>query len=154
MLGHIGYYQKFIKAYAQITAPMEKLLKKDGTFCWDEECQCSLDVLKEKMVTTPILVFSDWKKEFHVHIDASCIALGEMLTQVSEGEMDHPIAFVSRKLSKVEKNYSMTKRKGLVMVYVLQKFRHYLLGRHFKMYTDHSALKYLVNKPVLWGKIC
>ena len=40
------------------------------------------------------------------------------------------------------------------MVYALQKFRHYLLGSHFKMFTDHSALKYLVNKPVLGGKIC
>ena len=39
------------------------------------------------------------------------------------------------------------------MVYALQKFRHYLLGSHFKMFTDHSALKYLVNKPVLGGKI-
>ena len=40
------------------------------------------------------------------------------------------------------------------MVYVLQKFKHYLLGGHFKMFIDHSALKYLVNKPVLGGKIC
>jgi hypothetical protein len=40
------------------------------------------------------------------------------------------------------------------MVYALQKFRHYLLGGHFKMFTDHSALKYLVNKPVLGGGIC
>ena len=40
------------------------------------------------------------------------------------------------------------------MVYALQKFRHYLLGKHFKMFTDHSAFKYLVNKPVLVGRIC
>jgi hypothetical protein len=40
------------------------------------------------------------------------------------------------------------------MVYALQKFLHYLLGGHFKIFTDHSALKYLVNKTVLWGKIC
>jgi hypothetical protein len=40
------------------------------------------------------------------------------------------------------------------MVYALQKFRHYLLGNHFKMFTDHSTLKYLVNKPVLGGRIC
>ena len=40
------------------------------------------------------------------------------------------------------------------MVYALQKFRHYLLGEHFKMFIDHSALKYLVNKPVLGGIIC
>lgn len=153
MLSHTGYYRKFIKAYAQITAPMEKLLKKDATFCWDENCQRNLDVLKENMVTTLILVFLDWKKEFHVHVDASCIALGVVLTQAG-GEMDHPIAFASIKLLKAEKNYSMTEHKGLAMAYVLQNFKHYLLGRHFKMYIDHSTLKYLVNTPVLGGKIC
>ena len=76
---HTKYYRKFIKGYAQITVPMEKLLKKDATFCWNDECQKSLDVLKEKMVIMPILVFPDWKKEFHVHMDASCIVLGVML---------------------------------------------------------------------------
>jgi hypothetical protein len=39
------------------------------------------------------------------------------------------------------------------MVYDLQKFRHYLLGGHFEFFTDHSALKYRVNKPVLEGII-
>ena len=59
---------------------MEKLLKKDDTFYWNKECQQILDVLKEKMVTTPILFFPDWKKEFHVHVDASCTALRAVLT--------------------------------------------------------------------------
>ena len=67
--------------------------------------------------------------------------------------MDHPIAFASRRLSKAEKNYSTTEHEGLAMVYVLQKYQHYLIGGHFKMYTDHSVLKYLVNKPVLEGRI-
>jgi len=76
-------------------------------------------VLKEKMVIAPILVLPDWKKEFHVHVDASYIALGVVLTQASEGELDHPIVFTSRKLSKAEKNYSTTEREGLAMVYAL-----------------------------------
>jgi hypothetical protein len=40
------------------------------------------------------------------------------------------------------------------MVYALQKFKHYLLGQHFKFFINHSALKYLVNKPMLEGRIC
>ena len=60
MLGHTGYYQKFIIGYADITAPMEKLLKKYLEFQWNGDCQKSLDVLKEKMVLAPILVFPDW----------------------------------------------------------------------------------------------
>ena len=71
VLGHTRYYRKFIKGYAKITTPIEKLLKKDVKFLWNEECQKSLDTLKEKMVTTPILVFPDWTKPFHVHVDAS-----------------------------------------------------------------------------------
>ena len=106
------------------------------------------------MVTAPILVFPDWKKIFHVHVDASSIALGIILAQPGEGGIDHPIAFASKKLSSAEKNYTTTEREGLAMVYALQKFKHYLLGSHFKMFTDNSALKYLVNKPVLGGKIC
>eukprot|EP00253_Pinus_taeda_P029817 PITA_29817 len=58
-LGYIGYYTNFIKAYANITVPMEKLLKKDTAFCWDEECQLSLDLSIEKMVTVLILAFPD-----------------------------------------------------------------------------------------------
>jgi len=109
------------------------------------------------MVTATLLVFPDWKKEFHVHVDASCIALGAVLTHAYEGEMDHPIAFASIKLSKAEKNYSTSECEGSVVVYALQKFKHYLLGGYFKMYTNHYALKYLVNKLVLGadgGGIC
>jgi len=95
------------------------------------------------MFTAPILVLLDWKKEFHVQVDASCIALGVVLMQAGEGEIDHPIAFTSRKLLKVEKKYSTTECEGLAILYALQKFSHYLFGGHLKMYTDHSTLKYL-----------
>jgi len=71
------------------------------------------------MVTTLILVFPDWKKEFHVHAYASCIALDAVLTYAGEGEMEIPIDFASRKLLKVEKNYSTNEHEGLAMVYVL-----------------------------------
>jgi len=79
-LGHTGYYKFFIKSYAKITVPMEKLLKKDVTFCWNDNFMQGLDILKGKLVSTPILVFPKWDVEFHVHVDASCIALGEILT--------------------------------------------------------------------------
>jgi len=153
-LGHIVYYQKFIKSYAPITASMEQLLKKDATYYWNEECNRSLETLKEKMAFTPILVFPKWDIEFHVHVDASCIAMGAVLTQPGAKGLDHPIAFASHRLSKAEKYYSTTKRERLAMVHTHQKFHHYLLGGHFNMYTDHSALKYLVNKPMLGGHIC
>ena len=152
-LRHTGYYRKFIKGYVHITTPMEKLLKCDAKYEGNEEYQKSLDILKDKMVTTPILVFLDWKKTFHVHVDASSIALGVILAQPREGGIDHPIVFASIKLSSEERNYTTIESEGLAMVYALHKFKHYLLGSYFKMFINHSALKYLVNKLVLGGNI-
>jgi hypothetical protein len=106
------------------------------------------------MVFAPILVFPDWRKDFHVYVDASSILMGEVLAQTSKGELDHLIAVARRKLSSTKHNYTTMEQEGLAMVYSLQKFRHYLLGSHFKMYTDHFALRYLVNKLVLGGRMC
>jgi hypothetical protein len=88
-----------------------------------------------------------------VHVDALAITLGAIMAQPRAGDLHHPITFASRKMSKSEHSYNTIEREGLAMVYALQKFRHYLLGKNFKMFTDHFALKYLVNKPVLGGRI-
>jgi hypothetical protein len=90
---------------------LENLLKKEVKFQWNEECQQSLDTLKHKLVTTLILVFPYWKKEFHVHVDASSIALGIVLAHPGEGDLDHPISFARRKLSSTEQNYTTTERR-------------------------------------------
>eukprot|EP00253_Pinus_taeda_P005731 PITA_05731 len=95
-LGHIGYDRKIIKGYAQITAPMEHLLKKYTTYCWNDDCKKCLDILKEKMSSAPILVFPKWDIEFHVHVDASRIALGAILTQEGVKGIDHLITFAIR----------------------------------------------------------
>jgi hypothetical protein len=60
------------------------------------------------MVTVPILVFPDWSKEFHVHVDAYSIALGAVLAQHGEGDIDHPLSFSSRNLSTAKINYTTT----------------------------------------------
>ena len=77
------------------------------------------------MALVYLLVFLDWNKKFHVHVNASFVALGVVLAHPGEGDLDHPISFSSRKLSIVESNYMTTEQEGLRMVYVLQKFKHY-----------------------------
>lgn len=149
-----GYYQRFNKNYASITTPMEKLLKRMEEFIWTEDCQAAMNKLKERLVSAPILIYLDWNKMFHVHIDMSGIALGAVLTQPGEKNMDHLVYYDSRKLSIAKRNYTTIEREALAMVYSLQKFRNYLLGTPFKLFTDHSMLKYLENKPIPEGRIC
>lgn len=109
--------------------------------------------LKSWLVGAPILTYPDWDKEFRVHVDASNFAIGATLAQVGDHGLDHLVYFASRLLSKAEKHYSTTEREALGMVYSIQKFRHYLLATPFTFYVDHQALMYLVNKPIIQGRI-
>ncbi len=85
--------------------------------------------------------------EFHVHTYASLLAMGAILFQNVTRKSDPPIVYAYRLLNKTEQNYSTTKKKALVMVFALHRFKHYLLGNKFVFYVNHMALVYLVNKP-------
>ena len=87
---------------------MEKLLKKDIKFQLTKIFQEDLDTLKNNMVTTAILVFLEWKKEFHVHVDPSFVELGVVVKNPGEGFIDHPIDFANKKLSTTENIYTTT----------------------------------------------
>jgi hypothetical protein len=79
-LDHRGYHRKFIKGYTHITTPTQKLLKKEANFQSSDDCQKGLDTLKHKLVIAPILIFPNWNKAFHVHVDASSVALGAIFS--------------------------------------------------------------------------
>ena len=149
-LGATGYYRRFIYFYAQVAALLTHLTKQtDLPGVWTEECTKAFNKLKNRLSTALVLIPPDWSKPFEVHVDASNFAIGSVLSQKNDEGHDRPIYFSSRQLSGAEKNYSVTDREGLGMVYSVQKYRHYLLGYKFTFHIDHDALKYMVNKPQL-----
>jgi hypothetical protein len=75
------------------------------------------------------------------------LAIGAILAQNPTCKIDQHVMYSSRQFISTERNYITTKRKALVMVYALQKFKHYPLGNMFTFYVNHMALVYLVNKP-------
>ena len=97
-------------------------------FEWTDECEEAFQNLKQALISAPILKAPDWNKIFHVHIDALAFAIGCILAQPHENNMDFPVSYSSRQLNSAEKKYTTTKREGLAMVYVVKKFRHYLLA--------------------------
>ena len=151
--GLAQFNQCFIKNYAGIMEPITQLTRKGEAFDWTTECENAYQYIKTQYQNAPIFIGVDWKLEFHVHTDASDIAVGAMLAQNPTGKTDQPIAYASRLLSKAEKNYTTTEKEALAMVYAVNKFRHYLLGNKFIFYVDHLALQYLVNKPQVSGTL-
>ena len=122
-------------------------------FQWADTEEKAYQALKVMLSQAPVVQPSDWTKSFHVFVDASDVAIDSVLMQLTEPKWSRPVYYASRKLSKAERNYSMTEREALGMVYSVTKYRHYSLGRKFSFHVDHSALLYLVSKASLTGKI-
>ena len=139
-LGLSSYYRKFIKDYSKIAKPLFDLTKKDKVFKWDDLCEISFQQLKTRLITAPVLAYPQAEgSEFILDTDASAYAIGAVLSQVQDGK-ERVIAYGSRCLDNPERNYCVTRREMLVVVYFTKYFKHYLLGRVFKLRTDHGSL--------------
>ena len=102
-MGHCGYYQWFIYMYAVIVKPIYGLII---AFEWTEECEIFFEKLKQALILAPILKALDYKKMFHVHVDALAYAVGCILAQSRDNNVDFPISYASRQLYVAERNYS------------------------------------------------
>ena len=142
-LGMIGYYRRFIPNFAQLAGPLFHLLKGNTHFLWNEECTKAFKSLKMKLMTAPILMYPDFSKQFIVQTDASLTAVGGVLSQINDLGEEHPVAYCSRTLNPAERNYTVTERECLAVIYLYQQFRVYLHGTKFKVVTDHSSLQWL-----------
>jgi hypothetical protein len=139
-LGLTGYYRKFIKHYAKMAAPLFTLVKKNQAFQWSDECQRSFKRLKEKLINHPVLRLPDPNEQFWIHTDASGSCIGAVLSQKDHLGREQPVEYYSRILKGAERHYSTTEKECLAIFSAVKKFRPYL-HKHFKVVTDHAALK-------------
>ncbi|RVW86068.1 Retrovirus-related Pol polyprotein from transposon 17.6 [Vitis vinifera] len=144
-LGHAGFYRRFIQDFSKLSKPLCELLAKDAKFIWDERCQKSFDQLKQFLTTAPIVRAPNWQLPFEVMCDASDFAIGAVLGQREDGK-PYVIYYASKTLNEAQRNYTTTEKELLAVVFALDKFRAYLVGSFIIVFTDHSALKYLLTK--------
>lgn len=141
-LGTASWYRRFVPEFSRIAFPLTSMLKKGKRWQWGPEQQQSFEELKEKLTEAPVLACPDFTRQFILQTDASDIGLGAVLTQEQEGG-ERVISYASRHLQGAEKNYSATEKECLAIVWAVRKMRPYLEGYHFKIITDHLALKWL-----------
>jgi transposase InsO family protein len=145
-LGLSGYYRRFVKDYAKIAAPLNKLSRAGHVFEWTRQCDVAFDSLKTALISPPILAMPDDTGHYILDTDSSDTAIGAILSQVQGGH-ERVIAYGGRSLSRAEINYCITRKELLAMVYFMRYYRQYLLGRKFTVRTDHSAITWLRNTP-------
>lgn len=144
-LGMINYYRRFIPDFSAITTPISDLLAgKPKIVRWTKEANNAFRIVKERLITAPILANPDFQQEFTIQTDASDRAVAGVLTQIQDGS-EKVISFVSQKLNSAQQNYSATEKEALAVLMAVEKFRGYVEGSHFKLVTDASALQYIRN---------
>ncbi|XP_043862585.1 uncharacterized protein LOC122756554 [Drosophila santomea] len=114
--------------------------------------QEAFEAVKTRLVADPILACPDFRRTFVLQTDASDYGLGAILTPHSE-QGERVISYSSRALNGAEKNYSATEKECLAIVWAVRKLRPYLEGYHFKVITDHMALKWLNSIESPSGRI-
>ncbi|GKB78294.1 reverse transcriptase domain-containing protein [Tanacetum coccineum] len=144
-LGHAGFYRRFIQDFSKITRSMTHLLEKETTFIFSKECIKAFNILKKKLTEAPILVAPDWDLPFEIMCDASDYAVGAVLGQRKTKHFQ-PIHYASKTMTDAQAHYTTMEKELLAVVYAFEKFRPYLVLSKTIVYTDHSALKYLLAK--------
>ena len=105
-------------------------------FNWSQEHQAAFKLVKNKIITTPILAYYDPKKPTVLQTDASINGVGACLLQDEK-----PVYVLSKALTEAQKGYVAIELESLAVAWVMEKFHHFLYGNHFILETDQKPLE-------------
>ncbi|KAK1682223.1 hypothetical protein QYE76_043071 [Lolium multiflorum] len=128
VLGHAGFYRRFIKDFSKISKPLTNLLQKD-----------------KALTTAPVVEPPDWNLPFEIMCDASDFAVGAVLGQRVDKKLN-VIHYASKTLDAAQRNYATTEKELLAVVFACDKFRSYIVDSKVTIHTDHAAIRYLMTK--------
>jgi hypothetical protein len=153
-LGLCSYYRRFVDHFAEKAAPLTSLLKKNIKFRWTPESQDAFRCLQAALMSPPILAMpreppaepDGLEGTYILDTDASDVSVGCVLSQVQDGQ-ERVIAYAARVLQPAQRNYCVTRKELYAVIVFTRQMRNYLLGRHWILRTDHSALTWLKRTP-------
>ena len=141
-------YQRSTVSHAK---PLHDLTSPGVKFHWTDTCQQSFEIPKTMLCQSPVLAYPSREGKFVLDTDASDFGIGGVLSQIQDGR-EHVIAYASRCLFRSERKYCTTRKEILAVKFCLEYFHHYLCGRHFLLRTNHAAIRWMLEKPVVQGQ--
>ena len=124
--------------------PLNVLTKKNTLWQWGAKEQVMFDMMKERIMSNPVLAHPQLDKPFELEVDMSGYVVGAVLLQQGEDGKRHPVSYYSATLSAAEHNYDIYDLELIAMVKVLEHDRPLLAGamHKIKVWSDHLNLKY------------
>lgn len=145
-LGLANYMNKFIPNLATIDEPLRRLLLKNSKFEWTLEQAKSFEEVKRAMGDVKRLGFYKVEDRTAIITDASPVGLGALLVQFDQTGSHRVISAASKSLTETERRYCQTEKEALAIVWGVERFQNYVLGKMFDIFTDCKALSFLFTK--------
>ena len=147
-----NFYRRFIRDFSHHAHPLFDLTKNNTKWHWSGEEQSAFDTLKGLITSTPILASPDNTRPFRIEADSSDFATGMVLFQQNPEDGNwHPVVFLSKSLSTVERNYKIHNKEMLTIIHAMEEWRHFLEGAEhsFEVWMDHKNLEYFQSAKKL-----
>jgi len=147
-LGLVIFCERFITNLATIVEPMRRLTKAKEPWFWGSEQQASFENLKANIIRHA-LAFFDLGKRTKLTVDASPVGAGAILSQYDPKvpDVEELNASASHKFTEIQQRYSQCERESVAIVWACEKFRTYLIGCEFDLYTDNRAAQAIFSNP-------
>jgi hypothetical protein len=143
-LGMTGYYRDLIPGYARIAEPLYLLTRKSENWEWGERQSVAYEALKVALVSDRIMAHPQTDKPYILRTDACDYAIGGILCQIDEKEVERPLQYVSAQLRGAQLNWATIQKEAYAVVYCLKKLRAYLIGSEFKCLHRPQTLTVLI----------
>jgi len=147
-LGFVNFYRRFIQDFSAKAQPLFDLTRSEQVWMWSRKEQAAFEDLKTAVTTALVLVSPQESDPFWIEADSSDFATGVVLSQqlTTDGKW-HPVAFYSKFLFSVERNYEIHDKEMLAIICALEEWRHFLerATHPVEIWTDHKNLKYFMT---------
>lgn len=148
-----SYFRRYVNGFSIIAKPLYDLLKKTAKFKFEKEEMEAFAVLKEKLISKPILDIYSPNSETELHCDASSIGFGSILMQKQADNRFHPVFYFSKRTTEQESKYHSYELECLAIIFSLKRFHHYLQDIHFKIVTDCDSFRLTLSKKEVVPRI-
>lgn len=152
LLGVVAWYRRFVPDLATLAEPITALTRKNRRIVWGQDQIQAFHRIKQIQLSSSVLVCPDFSRPFSLQCHASTVGLGAVLSQL-KGESELVVAYASRLLTKSERKFSDTERECLAVVWAAQKYRPYLEGRKYVVFTDAHSLRWLLGQRSVAGRL-
>lgn len=152
-IGLTSYFRRFICNYALIAKPLTDMLRKQAEFKFGADELTVFETLKDSLLSEPVLAIYNPQAETKLDCDASTLGFGAILSQKQRDGQFHPVFYYSKKTTEAESRYTSFELELLCIVYELKRFRVYLQGLPFIIYTDCNSVKLALQKKEINNRI-